>query len=62
MMIMIAIRSVTLPGASEGISFLFKPDFSKITGDTLIKALGQAFFSLSIGCGTILTYSSYVKK
>ncbi len=62
LIILIAIRSVTFPGASEGISFLLKPDFSKVTQDTFIKALGQAFFSLSIGCGTILTYSSYVKK
>lgn len=62
MVIIIAVRSLTLPGASEGVSFLFKPDFSKITSQTALQALGQAFFSLSLGCGTIMTYASYVKK
>lgn len=62
MVVVIAVRSLTLPGASEGVEFLFKPDFSKVTGQTLLNALGQAFFSLSIGCGTMMTYASYVKK
>lgn len=62
MIIIIAIRSVTLEGSKEGINYLFKPDFSKVTFNTLLAALGQAFFSLSIGCGTIMTYASYVKK
>jgi NSS family neurotransmitter:Na+ symporter len=62
MIIIIAIRSVTLEGSKEGINYLFKPDFSKVTFETLLSALGQAFFSLSIGCGTIMTYASYVKK
>lgn len=62
MVIAIAIHSLTLPGASEGVKFLFYPDFSKVTGDTVLAAMGQAFFSLSIGCGTIITYASYVKK
>lgn len=62
MIVMIAVRSVTLPGAGTGIEFLFKPDFSKVTFETLLVALGQAFFSLSIGCGAVLTYASYVKK
>ena len=60
--IVIAVRSVTLPGAGAGLEFLFRPDFSKVTADTFLNALGQAFFSLSIGCATILTYGSYVKK
>ncbi len=60
--VVVAIRSVTLPGAGAGVEFLFKPDFSKVTGSTLINALGQAFFSLSIGCGTIMTYGSYVNR
>lgn len=60
--VIVAIRSVTLPGAGAGLEFLFKPDFSKVTGTTLLNALGQAFFSLSIGCGTIMTYGSYVNK
>lgn len=62
MVIAIAVHSLTLPGASEGVKFLFYPDFSKVTGDTVLAAMGQAFFSLSIGCGTIITYASYVKK
>ncbi len=62
MIIVIAVRSVTLEGAKEGITYLFKPDFSKVTFNTLLSALGQAFFSLSIGCGTIMTYASYVSK
>lgn len=61
-LIVLAIRSVTLPGAGEGLSFLFKPDFSKITGSVLISALGQAFFSLSMGMGVLITYGSYIKK
>ena len=47
-LIVLAVRSITLPGAGDGLTFLFKPDFSKITGSVLISALGQAFFSLSI--------------
>ena len=62
LLLVLMLRVLTLENAWEGVKFFFLPDFSKITGDTLIKALGQAFFSLSIGCGTILTYSSYVKK
>ncbi|MBO6026305.1 MAG: sodium-dependent transporter [Bacteroidales bacterium] len=61
-LIALAIRSVTLPGAGEGLSFLFHPDFSKITGSVLISALGQAFFSLSMGMGVLITYGSYIKK
>ena len=58
----IAIYSVTLPGAKAGLSYLFNPDFSKITAKSCAAALGQAFFSLSIGFGTIMTYASYVSK
>ena len=61
-LIVLGIRSVTLPGATDGLAFLFKPDFSKITGDVLISALGQGFFSLSLGMGVLITYGSYVKK
>lgn len=56
------IRAVTLPGAMEGLVFLFKPDFSKITGNAILQALGQSFFSLSIGMGTLITYGSYISK
>ena len=60
--VIVAVRSLTLPDASAGLDFMFKPDFSKVTSKTLLDALGQAFFSLSIGCGTIMTYGSYVNK
>jgi len=59
--IMVAVRSLTLPGAAEGTKYLLIPDFSKIDGKVLITALGQAFMSLSIGIGILLTYGSYVK-
>lgn len=61
-LIVLAIRSLTLPDAKEGLVFLFKPDFSKITGEVLISALGQVFFSLSMGMGVLITYGSYTKK
>ena len=61
-LIVLGIRSITLPGGKEGLAFLFKPDFSKITGKVLISALGQGFFSLSLGMGVLITYGSYVKK
>lgn len=60
--VILCIRAVTLPGASKGLSFLFKPDFSQINGDTILNALGQAFFSLSLGMGTMITYGSYINK
>ena len=59
--ILVAIRSLTLQGASEGTKYLLIPDFGKIDGKVLITALGQAFMSLSIGIGILLTYGSYVK-
>lgn len=62
MVIIIAIRSITLPNARAGLSFLFNPDFSKVTPKVFLDAMGQAFFSLSLGMGCILTYGSYVKK
>lgn len=58
----IAVYSLTLPGARAGVDYLFNPDFSKITGKACAAALGQAFFSLSLGFGTIMTYASYVDK
>jgi neurotransmitter:Na+ symporter, NSS family len=61
-LLILVIRSVTLPGSGGGISFLFKPDFSKLSPSTVLKALGQAFFSLSIGMGTLVTYGSYIPK
>lgn len=60
--IIITIRSLTLPGGWAGMEFLFKPDFSVVTGKTLLAALGQAFFSLSLGMGCMMTYGSYLNK
>ena len=62
LIVIIAVRAVTLPGAAEGLAYLFKPDFSKIDASVCSAALGQAFFSLSLGMGTMLTYGSYVSK
>ncbi len=62
LLIGLSIRSITLPNSFEGISFLFKPDFSKIDAGVILNALGQAFFSLSIGMGALITYSSYFPK
>ena len=62
MVLSIAVYSLTLPGAKEGVKYLFYPDFSKLTGKSVAAALGQAFFSLSLGFGTIMTYASYVSK
>jgi NSS family neurotransmitter:Na+ symporter len=54
--------SVTLPNASKGIEFLLKPDFSKVNASVLLSAMGQAFFSLSLGMGCLCTYASYFTK
>ncbi len=62
MLIVMAIYVLTLPNSFRGVKFLFKPEFSKITPEVILKALGQAFFSLSIGMGTLITYGSYIKK
>ena len=62
LVVVMAIYSMCLPGAGEGLRFMFRPDFSKVTVDMLQSALGQAFLSLSLGCGCILTYASYVKS
>ncbi len=62
LLVVLCVKSLTLPGAGKGLEFLFKPDFSKITGTTVLMALGQAFFSLSIGMGTLITYGSYIPR
>lgn len=62
MLIAMAIYVLTFEGSGKGINFLFKPDFSKITPSVILEALGQAFFSLSIGMGTLITYGSYIQK
>lgn len=62
LLIIMCVKSLTLPGAGKGMEFLFRPDFSKVTGTVVLMALGQVFFSLSIGMGTIITYGSYIQK
>jgi NSS family neurotransmitter:Na+ symporter len=62
LIILLAIRAVTLPGAGTGLSFYLKPDFSKFNMTVLFFAVGQAFFSLSLGAGTMITYASYLPK
>ncbi len=54
--------SLSLPNASLGLEFLLKPDFSRVDGSVLLSAMGQAFFSLSLGMGCLCTYASYFKK
>lgn len=62
LLVAIAVRSMTLPGAGAGIEFLFKPVWSNVDGSTILAALGQAFFSLSLGMGCMITYGSYLSK
>jgi neurotransmitter:Na+ symporter, NSS family len=59
-LIFLCIKSVSLEGARAGLLFLFNPDFSKLTGDGILSALGHAFFTLSLGMGTLITYGSYI--
>ncbi|SMF15961.1 sodium-dependent transporter [Desulfovibrio gilichinskyi] len=61
LLLVICARSLTLPGAEKGLEFLFTPDFSKITGSVILMAMGLAFFKLSIGMGTMMTYGSYFR-
>lgn len=61
-LLILIVRSVTLEGAGKGLEFYLKPDFSKLTGESFAAALGQAFFSLSLGMGCMITYGSYVNK
>ncbi len=62
MMVILMIRSITLPGAMAGVEYLLKPDFSKLSMSVVVSALGQVFFSLSLGMGVIVTYGSYLGK
>jgi NSS family neurotransmitter:Na+ symporter len=59
LLVLVCIRSLTLPGAGQGLAFLFNPDFSKITAGAVLTALGLAFFKLSIGMGCMITYGGY---
>ncbi|MDT8286413.1 MAG: sodium-dependent transporter [Elusimicrobiales bacterium] len=63
LLVLLGLRALTLPGAAEGLSYYLKPDFSEITNIEVINAaLGQAFFSLSLGMGAMITYGSYLSK
>lgn len=62
LILVVAIRSLTLPGAMKGVEYYLVPDFSKINGKVLLAALGQAFFSMSVGWGLMITYGSYLPK
>ncbi|MDZ7338876.1 MAG: sodium-dependent transporter [candidate division KSB1 bacterium] len=62
LLLVLAVRAVTLPGASRGLAFYLKPELSKLSVEAFARALGQAFFSLSLGMGTILTYGSYLSR
>ena len=62
LLLIIVVASCLLPGATKGIEFLFKPDFSKINSDVFLGALGQSFYSLSIAMGCLCTYASYFSR
>lgn len=62
LLVSLIIYNLTLDGAMKGVEFYLNPDFSKIQGSTFLAALGQAFFSLSLGMGTMITYGSYLSK
>jgi len=61
-MLVLILRAITLPGARAGVSFCFTPDFSKLSTQSVLVALGHAFFTLSLGMGAMITYGSYVRK
>ena len=62
LLLVIVVASCMLPGASKGISFLLKPDWSSVNSSVFLGALGQAFFSLSLGMGCLVTYASYFNR
>lgn len=62
LLLVLVVRSLTLPGAGEGLAFLFKPDFSRLNADMVLAAMGLSFFKLSVGMGTMITYGSYFGK
>lgn len=61
-LIVLLIRAVTLPGATAGLEYFLKPDFSEVTPKVFVTALGQALFSMSLGMGAMITYGSYFPK
>ncbi len=62
LLVLLVIRAVTLSGAEAGLSFYLRPDFSQLNGAVILAAAGQAFFSLSLGMGAMITYGSYISK
>ena len=62
LIVLIAVYSLSLPGSSAGVKYLFKPSLEELTPKTFAYALGQSFYSLSLGMGTIITYGSYVHR
>ena len=62
MMVVMVVRVMMLPGSSQGLQFFFEADFSKLTPQSVLEAMGQCFFSLSIGMGALITYGSYMPK
>ncbi|RCW44929.1 sodium-dependent transporter [Paenibacillus prosopidis] len=62
LLLVLAVRALTLEGAGEGVSFFLRPDFSELTAESALVALGHAFFSLSLGMGAMMTYGAYVDK
>lgn len=62
MLLLLVLRSLTLEGAGKGVTFYLKPDFSRVTAATFLTAIGQVFFSLSLGMGAMITYGSYLSE
>lgn len=62
LLLALVLRAVTLPGAADGLAFYLTPDFSRVSGLTIVAALSQAFFSLSVGLGAMITYGSYLHR
>lgn len=62
LLVALCVRALTLPGASAGVDFMLQPDFSKLTADSIIIALGQSLFSLSVGSGSMITYGAFVRQ
>ena len=61
-LLILMVKGLTLPGSEKGLEFLLKPDWSHITGESVLIALGHAFFTLSLGMGAMMTYGSYMSK
>ena len=62
LMIVLAVNSFTMAGAKEGLTFYLKPDFTKVTGNTVVAAMNQSFFTLSLGIGSMAIFGSYIGK